>query len=411
MDRAQYDEALRLHKRARGKVQTFPTVTIRNERQLATAYVPGCSAASAEITKSPETAYDLTGKANRIAEISNATGVFGMGRTCPEAALPVLEGKCLLLKSMGDINAYPLSIDAPEASDVVRFCRTIAPSFGGINIEDVASPDSFTVLRELSADIGIPVFCDDQHGSAIVVLSAVKNSLTILEKPISDAKIVVLGTGNAGIATTELLLAAGARDVIVVGPGGIIDGSGDDIVREIAARTDPRGVRGGLDEAIAGADLLIGLSNGVKVTKDQIRKMSHKPVILSLALPEPEISSAEAREAGAFIYASGLMDDVNTVLNVQAFPGLVRGALDIRAKRITPSMLLAAADALANMVDRRHLSPDRICPRFFGGERTPRIAEAVAQAAMNDGVAAVTVTNGTVYENTWHRLFGDGAAL
>lgn len=410
MDNALRNEALEFHRKARGKVQIFPAVNIRNEQQLAMAYVPGSTPVCEEIKKDPNCAYDYTGKGNRLAEVSNGTAILGFGEADPVVSLPVLEGKCLILKLMGDINAIPIAINAPTHKEMVSFCEMIAPTYGGINIEDVRSPEAFYIVRELTGYLGIPVFCDDQQGSAVVILSAVKNSLRLLDISIEEAKIVVLGAGSAGIASTELLLTAGAKDIIALNMSGILGPSNPDmdpLQENLGQRTNPRGVKGGLDEAIEGADILIGLSRSSTVTGEQIKKMNRKPVVLALALPEPEISHDEAKAAGAYIYASGKMEDSNTLLNIHAFPGLVRGALDVRAKQLTESMLLAAADALANMVDRRHLSPDHICPRFIGSETTPRIAEAVGQAAITDGVALLPIPEGQIYKNTWFRLFGE----
>lgn len=410
MDSIERSEALAFHKKAKGKVQIFPTLGIRDEHQLGMAYVPGCGPVCEEISRDANGAYDYTGKANRLAEVSNGSAVLGLGDIGASASLPVLEGKCLLLKQFGDVNAIPIAIDAPTAEEIVAFCRMIAPTVGGINVEDVRSPDAFHVVRELSETLDIPVFCDDQQGSAVVILSAVKNSLRILGISIEEARIVILGAGSAGIATAELLLTADAKDVIVLNETGIL-GPGnpkmDVIQKETAERTNPRGVRGGLEEALTGADILIGLSRSGILSGESIRRMNRKPVVMALALPDPEISCEEAAQAGAFIYASGRLQDSNTLLNLHAFPGMVRGALDVRARKLTNSMLLAAAEALANMVDRRHLAPDHICPRFFGSETTPRIAEAVGQAAIRDGVALLHVPEGQIYNETWRRVFGD----
>jgi malate dehydrogenase (oxaloacetate-decarboxylating) len=410
MDSARRTEALEFHKKARGKVQIFPTVNIRSERQLALAYVPGSTPVCEEIGHDSGFAYDYTGKANRLAEISNGTAVLGMGDVGPAASIPVLEGKCLLLKLLGDINAIPMAIDARDAGEIISFCRMIAPTVGGINIEDVSSPSSFTVVRELSDRLDIPIFCDDQHGTAVIILSAVKNALKLINLTIGEARTVVLGAGAAGIAAADLLLKSGARDIIVLNEHGILGPSNpsmDPVQSDLSKRTNPRGVKGDLDSAIDGADILIGLSRSGIVSKEHIGKMNKHPVILALALPDPEISSKDAAEAGAYLYASGRPEDTNTLLNIHAFPGIVRGALDVRARKLTDSMLVAAADALAGTVDRRHLSTDHICPRFLGNEATPRIAEAVGQAAIKDGLALLRVPEGKIYSDTWERLFGE----
>ncbi|MDR3278909.1 MAG: NAD-dependent malic enzyme [Synergistaceae bacterium] len=403
-------EALEFHKKAKGKVQTIPTVNIRNEHQLGIAYVPGCVIACDEIKHNPSLVYEYTGKANRIAEVSNGHEVLGMGDVGPEASIPMLEGKALLLKLFGDVNAIPMAINAPTADEIINFCRMIAPTVGAINIEDIGSPDTFHVVRRLTETLDIPVFCDDQQGSAVIILSAVKNSIRLLDISLPESRIVVMGAGAAGIASTDLLLKAGAHDIIILDEGGILGPSHpgmDNVQAGIAEKTNPRGVRGGLDEAIAGADILVGLSRGNTVSKGHIKKMNKKPVVLALALSNPEISHVDAVNAGAFIYASGNVHDDNAMLNIHAFPGIVRGALDVRAKKLTDSMLLAASDALANMIDRRNLTPDHICPKFFGSETTPRVAEAVGQAAISDGVAFLTIPEGRIYQDTWHRLFGD----
>ncbi|MDR1472351.1 MAG: NAD-dependent malic enzyme [Synergistaceae bacterium] len=410
MNGLEREEVLEFHRKARGKVQTMPTVNIRNERQLGLAYAPGSIIASEEIKNDPSAAYDYTGKSNRLAEVGNGGAVLGTGNVGPGACLPVLEGKALLLKQMGDVNAIPMAIDAATTEEITTFCRMIAPTVGGINIEDVGSPATFYVVRELADSLDIPVFCDDQQGSAVIILSAVRNSLKLLDITIEEARIVVMGAGAAGIAATELLLTAGACDIVTLNVDGILRDSNpnmDPIQSDLAMRTNPRNLSGGLDQAIEGADILVGLSRGNTVSQEQIRRMNKKPVVLALAFPEPEIAAADAKEAGAYIYASGIVENPNAMLNIHAFPGIVRGAFDVRAKKLTDSMLLAAADALANMVDRRHLSPDRICPQFFGSETTPRIAEAVGQAAIRDGVASLSPPGGKIYQETWYRLFGD----
>jgi malate dehydrogenase (oxaloacetate-decarboxylating) len=243
-----------------------------------------------------------------------------------------------------------------------------------------------------------------------VVLSAVRNSLKLINIRIEEARIVVLGAGSAGVSSAGLLMKAGAKDVIVLDKEGILGDSYPNMnsaQTDIAEKTNPRRVKGGLDAAIDGADILIGLSRSGIVSKEHIGMMGKSPVVMALAQPEPEIRSEDARAAGAYIYASGKVEDSNTILNVHAFPGIVRGALDVRARKVTDAMLMAAADALANMVDRRNLSVDHICPRFFGSETTPRIAEAVGQAAIADGVAALFVEKGKIYNDTWERLYGD----
>jgi len=414
MDSLERSQALEFHRRAKGKIKISPTINIRNEYDLAISYVPGSTPACEEIEKDANAVFDYTGKGNRLAVICNGTAVLGMGNVGPSASLPVLEGKSLILKLLGDVNAIPMAIDAGSFKEVMTFCRMLAPTVGGINIEDIKSPDAFYIVNELSSTLDIPVFCDDQQGSAVIILSAVTNSLKLIGKTIEQAKIVIIGAGAAGVASAKLLLKANAKNIIILNKNGILGPSHfgmDQVQEEIAPQTNPEGVKGGLDEAVEGADILVGLSRGGVVTPEHIKKMASKPAVLALALPEPEISIEDALGAGAFIYASGLMKDPNTLLNIHAFPGIVRGSFDVRAKRLTDNMLLAAASALSNMVDRRHLSPGHISPRFFGSETTPRIAEAVGQAAIKDGAALLNIPEGEIYHNTWHRLFGDIAHI
>jgi malate dehydrogenase (oxaloacetate-decarboxylating) len=314
-----------------------------------------------------------------------------------------------MLKLFGDVDAVPMAIRAETPEEIVNFCRTVAPTVGGINIEHIGSPDAYYVERALSDVLDIPVFCDDRQGTAVAILAAVKNSVKLLGISMAEARIAVVGAGMAGLAAADLLLRDGARDLVILDEEGILNPSHADMnvfQSELAARTNPRGIEGGLEEALSGADILVGLSRGNAVTKDHIRRMNRKPVVLALSLPEPEINREDASRAGAFIYASGNTEYPNALLNIHAFPGIVRGALDVRAKRISDSMLIAASDALAAIIDRRNLAPDRIYPKFFGSETSPRIAEAVAQAAINEGIAYIPAPEGKVFENTWYRLFG-----
>ncbi len=414
MDNLERNEALEFHRKAKGKIKIYPTMNIRNEYELAMAYVPGSTPACEEINGDPAKVFDYTGKGNRLAIVCNGTAVLGMGNVGPLASLPVLEGKALLLKLMGDVNAIPVAVDAAGHEEVTTFCKTLAPTVGGINIEDVKSPDAFYIMNELTTTLDIPVFCDDQQGSAVIILSAVWNSLKLKGKTIDQVKIVIIGAGAAGVASAELLLKAGAKNIVVLNKDGILGPAHphmDPIQTALAPKTNPEGLKGGLDEAASGADILVGLSRGGVISPEHIKKMAEKPVVLALALPEPEIDIEPAMQAGAFIYASGRMKHPNTLLNIHAFPGIVRGAFEVRATKLTDSMLIAAAEALSNMVDRRHLAPDHICPRFFGSETTPRIAEAVGQAAIKDGVALRNVEAGKIYEETWRRLFGDIAHI
>ena len=401
--------SLEMHKKMQGKVRIYAKYRVRNEDDLSLVHMPGTVPVCREIEKDSQLSYDYTGRANRLAIISDGSAVQGMGNIGPYAALPMVEGKCLLLKQYADINAFPLTLKSKSFEDVVSFCRMLLPSVGAINIESVSSPNSFEVVRKLDEDLNIPILCDDQLGSAVSVLAALYNSLTLMEKYIDQVKIVVIGSGISGAATTDLLLSAGADNIVVVNSNGILSPNNpnmDSLELQLAARTNPERISGGLKEAIKGADVLVGLSAPNIVTMEHVKTMNPKPAIFALSMPFPEISREEALAGGAFIYASGDVYDPNPMLNIQAFPGIARGSMDIRAEKVTTNMALAAANALAGMVDRRHLTPESMFPQFFGVASTPAIAEAVAQAGIMDGVAKLHRTPGEVYSETWLRLYG-----
>lgn len=411
LDRIQDNSAhsLEMHKKMQGKVRIYAKYRVRNEEDLSLVHMPGTVPVCREIEKDPQLSYDYTGRANRLAIISDGSAVQGMGNIGPYAALPMVEGKCLLLKQYADINALPLTLKSKNFEDVVSFCRMLLPSVGAINIESVSSPNSFEVVRKLDEDLNIPILCDDQLGSAVTVLAALYNSLTLMEKHIDQVKIVVIGSGISGAATTDLLLSAGADNIVVVNSNGILSPNNphmDSLELQLAARTNPERLSGGLKEALKGADVLVGLSAPNIVTMEHIKTMNRNPAIFALSMPFPEISREEALAAGAFIYASGDINDPNPMLNIQAFPGIARGSMDIRAEKVTTNMALAAANALAGMVDRRRLTPESMFPQFFGVASTPAIAEAVAQAGIADGVAKLHRNPGEVYSETWLRLYG-----
>lgn len=403
------DKALLLHRKARGKIRIYPTVNIRNEEDLAVAYVQGSAYAAEEIRQNKSSIYDYTGKGNRLAVISDGTAVLGMGDIGAEAALPVMEGKCLLFKNFGDVNAIPLCINANGANDIVAAAKLVAPTFGGINIEDVSSPNSFTVVERLQTELDIPVFCDDQHGSAVVVLAALINALNVVEKLLAGSSIVVMGAGTAGIAVVRLLLHAGATRITVLNKCGIL-GPGNPCMNTVqetlAERINPKGHQGTVEDAMKGADIYIGLSSRGKITGEHVRSMNPRSIVLALSMPEPEISSEEALGAGAAVFAEGFAGAFNAMPNLHAYPGIARGLLDVRATGLNENILMAAAKAIAGAVDRRRLTERRIIPDLFSDEVTPRVAEAVAQTAIADGLATRPLPPKQVYEETWQRLFG-----
>lgn len=403
------EKALELHRRARGKIRIYPTVNIRNEEDLAVAYVQGGVWAARAIQENPEDIYEYTGRGNRLALISDGTAVLGMGNIGAEAALPVMEGKCLLFKNFGDVNAIPLCINAKGAEDIIAMAKLAAPTFGAINIEDVSSPNSFTVVERLQEELDIPVICDDQHGSAVVVLAALMNSLRLVEKELGEISVVILGAGAAGIAVARLLLHAGVERVTILNRCGIL-GPGNAcmnfVQEEMAARTNPEGRTGSIDDAMNGADVFVGLSSRGKISADHVRSMDPGAIVLALSMPDPEISFEEASEAGAAVFAEGLTGTLNAMPNLHAYPGIARGLLDVRARGLNDNILMAASRAIAGAVDRRRLTKRCIVPDLFSDEVTPRVAEAVAQAAISEGLAARPLPPKQVYEETWQRLFG-----
>lgn len=404
-------KALDIHRRVRGKIGVFPTISVRNEEELAQIYLPGSIPPSRAIQKDPSLCFELTGKGNRIAVVTDGSAIVGMGNMGARASLPVLEGKCLLYKLFGDIDAIPMSIDSQSNSDILSVCRLISPNFGAIALDDIASPRSVTVLRELRPKLAIPVFCDDEQGTGVLVLAALKNALEVAGKTIENSKIVICGAGSSGIVALHLLLLAGARNLIVLNSSGILGPDNDKmdhIQAEYAPQTNPEGIRGGLMEAIKGADAFVGLSTGGVLKAEHIREMADDPVIFAMALPEPEITPEEAHAAGARIVGTGLYGYPNVLTNLHAFPGIMRGLLDVNATMVTDGMLLTAAEALSSTVSRRRMGPNKFLPDIFCDETGPRIAEAVAQNAMEEGTARNSFSPGVVYERTWQRLWGNG---
>lgn len=405
--------AMELHRRAKGKIKIYPTINIMNEEDLSMAYIPGSVGPCQAIEEDSEASYDLTGRGNRIAVITDGSAVLGLGDIGPEAALPVMEGKCLLFKLFGDVNALPICLDSRDPEDIIHTAALLAPGMGGFNIEDISSPNTFTVVKELQKKVSIPVLCDDQHGSAVVLLAALWNALEVVGKKIETVSIVISGAGAAGLAVADLFLKAGACNVTLLNSAGIL---GPDNPRmgplqvDFSARTNPEGRKGGLEEAVRGADVFVGLSKGGILDPDWVRTMASKAVIFAQALPEPEIPPEAAAAAGASIVASGLYDYPNVISNLHSTPGIMRGALDVRAASLNDNIFLSAARALASVVDRRMLGPRHIMPDLFCDEVVPKVAEAVAQSAVADGLAAHPLPKGQVYNDTWERLFGGRAA-
>jgi malate dehydrogenase (oxaloacetate-decarboxylating) len=372
-----------------GKLEVTSRVPLKTRDDLSMAYTPGVARISTAIANDPAKVWALTIKQNTVAVVSDGTAVLGLGDVGPEAALPVMEGKAVLFKKFAGVDAFPICLATKDVDEIVRTVIALAPVFGGINLEDISAPRCFEVERRLRAELDIPVFHDDQHGTAIVVHAALVNALRVVEKRIEDIRVVVTGVGAAGAATTRTLLAAGVRDIVGCDTHGSIYAGRPGLTPEKAAyaeATNPRGLRCPADEALAGADVYIGLSVPGAVTAAGIRTMADRAIVFAMANPTPEIAPEEIVDF-AEVIATGRSDYPNQINNVLAFPGVFRGALDVRAREITQEMELAAAQALAAVVQPHELEADYIIPSVFDKSVAPAVAHAVARAAESAGVA------------------------
>ena len=377
MDIAQ--ESLRLHEQWQGKLETVPKMRIETREDLALAYTPGVAEPCRKIAENPSDAYKYTMKANTVAVVSDGSAVLGLGNIGPAAAMPVMEGKCALFKTFGGVNAVPLCLDTQDVDEIVETVKRLAPSFGGINLEDISAPRCFEIERRLIDELDIPVFHDDQHGTAIVVLSGVINALRLTGKQKEACRVVVNGAGSAGIAIAKLLLNYGFRNLILCDKCGIINSRSEDIneaQRAMLATTNLNDEGGALADAMRGADIFVGVSAPGIVSADMVKSMNDDAILFAMANPTPEIFPDVARAAGARVVGTGRSDFPNQINNVVAFPGIFKGALESRATRITEQMKLAAAEALAALVSDDELSEDFIMPEPFD----PRAVEAVAAA-------------------------------
>ena len=381
MDIAQ--ESLRLHEQWQGKLDTVPKMKIETREDLALAYTPGVAEPCRKIAANPEDAYKYTMKANTVAVVSDGSAVLGLGNIGPAAAMPVMEGKCALFKAFGGVNAVPLCLDTQDVDEIVETVKRIAPSFGGINLEDISAPRCFEIERRLIDELDIPVFHDDQHGTAIVVLSGVINALRLTGKKKEDCRVVVNGAGSAGIAIAKLLLNYGFRNLTLCDKCGIINSRSEGIneaQRAMLATTNLNDEKGGLADAMRGADIFVGVSAPGIVSADMVKSMNDDAILFAMANPTPEIYPDVAREAGARVVGTGRSDFPNQINNVVAFPGIFKGALEARATRITKQMKLAAAEALAALVSDDELSEDFIMPEPFDPRAVEVVAAAVAGA-------------------------------
>jgi len=372
-----------------GKLEIVSRIPLKTRDDLSMAYTPGVARVSTAIAEDPDAIWNLTIKRNMVAVVSDGTAVLGLGDIGPGGALPVMEGKAILFKEFAAVDAFPLCLDTKDADEIVRIVQAVAPVFGGINLEDISAPRCFEIEERLRETLDIPVFHDDQHGTAIVTLAALVNALKLVGKRIEDVRIVITGAGAAGVAVTKILLAAGARDVIGCDSRGAICRSRDDlnaVKREYAEVTNPRGVSGSADDALTDADVFIGLSQPGAVTAEAIHRMADGSIVFAMANPTPEVAP-EAIEGVATIIATGRSDYPNQINNVLAFPGVFRGALDVRASEINEPMKVAAARAIAETIADDELTGDYIVPSVFDRTVAPAVAAAVATAAEESGVA------------------------
>lgn len=385
-----YEESLAMHRRVRGKLRVVSKVPIRDERDLSLAYSPGVAEPCRRIEADRNEIFELTGKWNSVAVVSDGSAVLGLGNIGPEAALPVMEGKCVLFKVFGGVDAVPLCLDTQDPEAIVAVVKALAPSFAGINLEDIAAPACFLIERRLKEETEMAIFHDDQHGTAVVAIGALLNAVKITGRSLEKLRVAMMGAGAAGNSIAKMLLALGIRDLTLCDRRGTLYAGRPDMdpyKQELAALTNPRDVRGGLAEAIVGADVFIGVSVAGLLNQDMVRSMSADPIVFALANPEPEILPAAAMAAGAAIVATGRSDYPNQVNNVLGFPGIFRGALDVMATEINEPMKLAAAHAIAALVSPAELRPDYIIPKPFDPRVAPAVAAAVAEAAMQSGVA------------------------
>jgi len=387
-----------------GKIEVIPKVDVRTRDELSLAYTPGVAIPCLEIERDEEKIFDYTNRGNSVFVISDGSAVLGLGNIGERASLPVMEGKALLFKIFGGVDAYPIIISSQDVEDIISTVKLIASGAGGINLEDISAPRCFEIEKRLSEELDIPVFHDDQHGTAVVTLAGLINALKLSGKELRAIKIVINGSGAAGIAIAKLLIYAGAKNIILCDTQGAIykgrENNMNPIKEEIANITNPSIEKGNLGDVLKGADVFIGVSVKGALTGEMVRRMSQRPIIFAMANPDPEILPDEAFSAGAFIVATGRSDFANQVNNCLGFPGIFRGLLDVRVRSVTEGMKYAAAIALANFIEDDKLSPEYIIPSVYDWEVFAREAEAVGQQAIKDGVAGIKLPGGEIYKNT-----------
>lgn len=389
------EDSLALHREHRGKLVVASKVAVKNARDLSLAYSPGVAEPCKEIHQDKDLAYTYTNKGNFVAVVSNGTAVLGLGDIGADASLPVMEGKSVLFKSFADVDAFPICINSKDIDQMVETVKLLEPSFGGINLEDIGAPSCFEIEERLKKEMNIPVFHDDQHGTAIVTMAGLINALKVVGKELKGIKVVTNGAGAAGVAIIKLLMSMGVNEVIMCDRhGAIYEGRPEGMNRtkdEIAKVTNKSKLRGSLADAIRGADVFIGVSAANTVTPEMVQSMAKDAIIFAMANPVPEIMPELAKEAGAAVVGTGRSDMPNQVNNVLAFPGIFRGALDVRATVINEEMKIAAAYAIANLITDKELTADYVIPAAFDRRIAPAVAQAVAKAAMDSGVARIKI--------------------
>ena len=390
MDKREF--ALKQHEEWDGKIEVISRAKIETPEDLSVAYTPGVAEPCVEISKDVDLSYKYTRRGNMVAVVTDGTAVLGLGDIGPEAGMPVMEGKCALFKTFADVDAFPLCVRSKDVDDIVKTVSLLAGSFGGVNLEDISAPRCFEIERKLKECCDIPIFHDDQHGTAVVTAAAMINALKLVGKKLEDIKVVTSGAGAAGIAIIKLLVSLGLKNVVMCDRHGAIYKGRDNLNKEkeeMAEICNQNMEKGTLAEVLKGADVFIGVSAPGTVTEEMVKNMADKPILFPMANPVPEIMPDLAKKAGAAVVGTGRSDFPNQINNVLAFPGIFRGALDVRAKDINDEMKVAAAYAIASLVEEDKLSPDYIIPNAFDKRVSKAVAEAVAEAARKTGVARI----------------------
>lgn len=398
------DDALEMHRENQGKLEITPNIKVTNKQQLSLAYSPGVAEPCKEIHEDSRKVYEYTIKGNTVAVVTDGTAVLGLGNIGAEASIPVMEGKAALFKSFAGINGVPISLDTTDTQEIIKTVKLIAPNYGGINLEDISAPRCFEIEETLKKETNIPIFHDDQHGTAIVTMAGLINALKIVDKELTNIKVVLNGAGAAGIAIVKLLHAYGVNNMIMCdSKGAIYSGRNfgmNDTKTYVAKWTNKDKVEGSLEEVIKDADVFIGVSVADILTQDMVKTMADDPIIFAMANPNPEINPNEAKQAGAKVVGTGRSDFPNQINNVLAFPGLFRGALDVEATHINEDMKKAAVEAIVHLIDENELHPDYCIPGPFDKRVAPSVAKNVAKAAMESGVARIKIDTQEIFDKT-----------